>query len=138
LEADVEYDVVLFFRTISNAAGNRNDGDKVDESRAVLSVINKICLALLVIGETFLHKGNCIWGGILSSFSLRNAAARCLEEAAVTTKYFMLIVSCKTIEGGGGIDDGTVVSPHVDYDERTRHVNGTEGDARIRSSSDAT
>ena len=138
MEADVEYDVVLFFRTIGNATGNRNDGDKVDESGTVLSVIDKICLALLVIGEAFLHKGNCIWGGILSSFSFRNATARCLEKAAVTTKYFVLIVSCETIEGGRGINDGTVVSPHVDYDERTRHVNGTEGDAWIRSSSDAT
>jgi hypothetical protein len=69
--------------------------------------------------------------------SFRDAAARCLEETTVTTKDFVLLVPCHTIEGRGSIYNGAVVSPHVHHDERTRHINGTEIDGRILSIGDA-
>jgi hypothetical protein len=137
LETDVERDVVLLFGTIGNAAGERDDGHKVDESGAVLSIIEEICLTLLVGCEALLHVRNGFLVGMLSVFSFRNAGARCLEETTVTTKDFIFAVPCHTIEGGRGIYDGAVISPHVHHDERTRHVNRTEIYGRILSIGDA-
>ena len=131
------HDVVLLFRSIGNTAGERDDGHKIDERGTVLPIIEKICLALLVGGKALPHVCNGFLVGILPMLSFRNAAARCLEETTVTTKNFILFVPCHTIEGRGSIYNGAVVSPHVDYDERTRHINGTEIDGRILSIGDA-
>src|SRR5712675_1311277 len=134
----MEHDIILFLRPIGNAACNRDDGHKVAERRAVLSKVDKVCLALLVIGKALLHLGNCFWIGMLAMFSFRNAASRCLEETTVTANDFMLLVPCQTIEGRGSINDRTVVSPHIHHDESNRHIDGTEGHARIWSSGDTT
>jgi hypothetical protein len=137
LKPYMKHDVVLLFRAIGNTAGERDDGYKVDKSGAIFSIIEKMCLALLVVGEALPHVCNSFWVGILTEFSFDNAAARCLEETAVTTKDLILVVPCHTIEGGGGIYDGAVVSPNVHYDERTRHINRAEVDARTLSIGDA-
>jgi hypothetical protein len=138
LETDVKHNVVLLFRSIGNATDDRDDGHKVEKSSAVLSKIEKTCLALFIGGEALLHIGNCFWGGMMALISSCNAAARCLEETTVTAKDFMLFVPGQAIEGGGGINDGAVVSPHVDDDERTRHINRTKVDALVRSIGDTT
>jgi hypothetical protein len=137
LETDVEHDVVLLLGAIGNATGERDDGHKVDESGAVLSIIEEICLALLVSCETLLHVRDGFLVGMMTVFSFGNAATRCLEKTTVTAKNFILVIPCHTIEGGRGIYDGTVVSPHVHHDKRTRHINRTEIDARILSIGDA-
>jgi hypothetical protein len=136
LKTDVKHDVVLLFRTIGNATGDRNNGHKVEERSAVLTKIDKFSLALFIGGETLLHIGNCFWVGMMALISSCNATARCLEETTVATKDFTLFVPRQAIEGGGGINDGAVVSPHVDDDERTRHINRTKADALIRSIGD--
>jgi hypothetical protein len=138
LETDMKHNVVLLFRSVGNATSDRDDGHKVEKSRAVLFKIEKTCLALFIGGEALLHMGNCIWGGMMKLNSSCNAAARCLEETTVTAKDFMLFVPCQAIEGGGGINDGVVVSPHVHDDERTRHIHRTKGDTLIRSIGNAT
>ena len=137
LKSYMKHDVVLLFRAIGDTAGERDDGYKVDKSGAIFSIIEKICLALLVSCEALLHVRNGFLVGMLTVLPFRNAAARCLEETTITTKNLILVVPCHTIELGGGIHDGAVVSPNVHYDERTGHINRAEVDARIRSIGDA-
>jgi len=55
LETDVKRDIVFGSSGHWQAAGERDDGHKVDESGAVLSIIEEICLALLVSCEALLH-----------------------------------------------------------------------------------
>lgn len=138
LEADVKDDIVLFLGTTGNASTDRDDGQKIDEGGAILSIIDKTRLAFLIVGKVLLHVSDSFGSSMVSSFSLSNASTGCLEKAAVTTEDLMLFVACQTIKRGGGINDGGVISPYVDYDKGAGHVNGSQGDARIRSSRDTT
>ena len=137
LETNVKYDVLLS-RSIGNAASDRDDGHKIEESRAVLSKIEKTCLAFFIGREALPHVCNCFWVCMVTLISSCNTAARCVEETTVATKDLMLFIPRQAIEGGGGINDGIVVSPHVHDDERTRHINRTKVDALIWSIGDAT
>jgi|SRR6266702_157373 len=138
LEADLKDDIVLFLGTAGNASSDRDDGHKIDEGGAILSIVDKTRLALHIVGEALLHVGDSFGGSMMSSFSLSNASTGCLEEAAVTTEDLVLFVACQTIKRRGGINDGGVISPYVDNDKGAGHINGAQGDARIRSSCDTT
>jgi hypothetical protein len=124
LEADVKYDIILFLETAGNASSDRDDGHKIDEGGTIFSIVDKTRLALLIVGEVLLHVSDSFGGSIMSSFSLSNGTTGCLEEAAVTTEDLMLVVACQTIKRGGGVNDGGVISPYVDYDKGAGHVNG--------------
>jgi hypothetical protein len=137
LKADVKYDIILFLETAGNASSDWDDGHKIDEGGAILSIVDNTRLALLVVDEVLLHVGDS-FGGIMSSFSLSKASTGCLEKAAVTTEDLMLFVACETIKRRGGINYGGVISPYVGYDKGAGQVNGAEGDARIGSSCDTT
>jgi len=138
LEADMKDDIILFLGAVGNATSDRDDGDKIDEGGTILSIVDKIRLALLVVGETLLHIGDGFCGSMMSSFLLFNTSTGGLEEAAVTTDDLMLLVACQTIERGRGINNRGVVSSYVDYDKGARHINGAQGDARIRTGCDTT
>jgi hypothetical protein len=54
-----------------------------------------------------------------------------LQEATIATENLRFSVACKAIEGGGGVDDGTVVATNIDDSKRARTVDGTEHDVWV-------
>jgi len=68
------------------------------------------------------------WVGMLSVFSFRNAAARCLEETTVYDQGLHSRCTLSYDRRGERHIRWAVVSPHVHHDERTNMVNRTEID----------
>ncbi len=90
LETDVIDDLICFFWRVVNAAGNRNDGDEVNEGSTALSIIYHTCLAFLVRDEGVAEMSYGVWSSVLSWFTSLNAAMRGLEKAAICADNFLL------------------------------------------------
>lgn len=133
LKADMPCNVVGFFGCTPDAAKNGDNGDEVDECRAVFAVIDDAGLDLLVRGESLGHVGYALLGRKTALRATIDGATGSLEETAVTAKDFLLRVARETAEGGGAVDNGVVVAADIGDDERAGEINGAENDSGIRT-----
>jgi hypothetical protein len=118
LKSDMVGQFISFFGRVMYASTKRDDGDEIDKGFPALSIIDNGCLAFLGGRKQFTHVGNGLWGHEATWFTSCDVAGRRLQEAAITSKNFLLAIARQLAERGRSVDNRAVVASHVHNDER--------------------
>lgn len=121
-------DLVCFFWTVRYAASEGDHGDEIVEGLSAFAVVDDTGLALLVRRERFFQMRHGIWCDEATLLTLLYVSIGGLQEATIATENLMLSITCEAIEGGGSVDDGTVVATNIDDSKGARTVDGAEDD----------
>ena len=108
---------ISFFGRIMYATTKRDDGDEIDKGMPAFSIIDQGCLAFLGRRKQLSHVGNRLWGCEATRFTFCDITSWGLQEAAITSKNFLLAIPRQMAERGRSVHNGRIVSSHVHDDE---------------------
>jgi hypothetical protein len=117
LEADVVCDLVSLLWGVVDATGEGDNGNKVHERRPILLVVDQTSLTLFVRHGCLFHLCNRRMRGLMTLFSLDDAAVRGLQKAAISPKYFTLRIPREGHETRGSVNNRGVEAPDVNDNE---------------------